>query len=91
MLARPLLWLIENGSFIAAGIALVMALRALLTGTVRVNTRNLPARTLSERSNPVQFWLELALYAVVIPFLILMGLFMHGVAPHWFADLVRRR
>src|SRR5579862_8486857 len=84
------LTLIENIYFIAAALAVVMAVRALVRGEVRAGSTRFPTRTIYRQANPIQFWLELGLYAVVIIFLLMMGLFMHGLAPAWFVDILQQ-
>jgi hypothetical protein len=79
--------------FVAAAVALAMAIQGLRSGTVRTGGRFLK-RTVCRASEPGAYWLEIGLRLLVTAFLILVGLLFTGHAPGWFAELMshsRRR
>jgi hypothetical protein len=88
-LATLALDLILISPFIGAACAIVWAIRALVKGEVVSYGRVVGRRTISRSANPIQFWMELGLYAVTIVFLLVLGLMFFPDAAHFFGELVR--
>lgn len=87
-LPRYLLATIIAIPFVAAAVLFVLAIRAVIRGQLISKGRFLPARTLFRSAQPIQFWLEVALYCVCGTFLLLMGSMWVGRDPRWFHEML---
>ena len=74
--------------FLSAALLFVLAIRAVIRGQLISKGRYLPARVIFRSAQPVQFWLELALYCICGAFLLLMGLMWVGHDPRWFHQIM---
>ena len=90
-LTKALLALLISIPFIASGTILVLLIRALARGQLVTKGRYLPARIIYRDVQPVQYWLEIALYVVCGAFLLLMGLMWTGHDPPWFHEMMLHR
>jgi hypothetical protein len=81
--------LILISPFLGAACAIGWAIRALVTGEVVSYGRVLGRRTISRSANPVQFWMELALYGVTVVVLAALGLMFFPDATRFFYELTR--
>jgi hypothetical protein len=87
-LPRAFLATIMAIPFGAAALLFVLAMRAVIRGQLISKGRYLPARTILRSAQPIQFWLEVALYCVCGMFLLLMGLMWVGHDPRWFHQMM---
>jgi hypothetical protein len=81
--------LIMVSPFIGAAFAIVWAIRALARGEVVSSGRFKRRRTIVRSANPIQFWMELALYGVTIVLLLALGVLFSGDARRFVHELVR--
>jgi|GEM_PF-6961507 len=87
-LSRPLLATLIAIPFAAAALLFVLAIRAVVRGQLLSKGRFLPARTIFRSAQPVQFWVEVALYCFFATFLLLLGLMWVGHDPRWFHQMM---
>ena len=77
--------------FAAAACATGMSVRAVCRGQVVTSSRMFARRTLLRSANPIEFWMEIALYCLAATFLTLLGLLFFDHAPDWFYRLLLAR
>ncbi len=77
--------------FAAAACAIAMTVRAVSRGQVVTSSRMFARRTLLRSANPIEFWLEIALYCLAAIFLMFLGLLFFDHAPDWFYRLLLAR
>jgi hypothetical protein len=70
--------------FFGAAACVIMCVRALLTGEMKVGGGRSRVRSITRVANPIQFWIQIVSFVGVAGFLTLLGLFLFDLGPAWF-------